>query len=101
LEIDDKLKRLIKELGNAINESLSESDRISDVMGKIRAAGYDLFLVLEVTVGFNKHEEPGRSRRARSSGGRRTEVQQFHLTNEDAEFLRDLNISVDVDEDGR
>ncbi len=101
MEIDDKLKRLIKELGNAINESLSESDRISDVMGKIRAAGYDLFLVLEVTVGFNKHEEPGRPRRARSSGSRRTEVQQFHLTNEDAEFLRDLNISVDVDEDGR
>jgi hypothetical protein len=97
LELEDKLKRLIKELGNAINESLSESDRISEVMGKIRAAGYDLFLVLEVTVGFNKHGEPQRSRRSRSSVN--PEVQQFRLTSEDAEFLRDLKISVDVDEE--
>ncbi len=101
MEIDDNLKRLIKELGGAINESLSESDRISEVMGRIRAAGYDLFLVLEVTVGFNKRGEPPRSRRSRSSPGRRAESAQFRLTTEDAEFLRDLNISVDVDDDGQ
>jgi hypothetical protein len=101
LELDDKLKRLIKELGSAINESLSESDRISAVMGKIRAAGYDLFLVLEVTIGFNKTGATERSRRGKSGAARRSETQAFHLTSEDAEFLRDLKISVDVDEEGR
>jgi hypothetical protein len=95
LELDDKFKRLIKELGNAINESMSESDKISDVMGRIRAAGYDLFLVLEVTIGFNKSEEAGRTRRPKSGGSRRKDPQQFDLTNEDAEFLRSLKISVD------
>jgi hypothetical protein len=98
LEIDDKLKRLIKELGNAINESLSESDKIAEVMGKIRAAGYDLFLVLEVTVGFDKSREPERSRRRGAATGRRASLSEFHFTNEDAAFLRDLKISVDVDE---
>lgn len=101
MELDDKLKRLIKELGSAINESLSESDRISDVMGKIRAAGYDLFLVLEVTVGFNKSSGAERSRRGKSAGVRRSETQEFHLTSEDANFLRELKISVDVDDEAR
>jgi hypothetical protein len=99
LELDDKLKRLIKELGSAINESLSESDRISDVMGKIRAAGYDLFLVLEVTVGFNKSGAAERPRRGKSGASRKTEMQEFRLTSEDADFLRDLKISVDVDDE--
>lgn len=99
MELDDKLKRLMKELGSAINESLSESERISDVMGKIRAAGYDLFLVLEVTVGFNKAGAADRPRRGKSGAGRKGESQQFHLTSEDAEFLRDLKISADVDEE--
>jgi hypothetical protein len=99
LELDDKLKRLMKELGSAINESLSESEQISDVMGKIRAAGYDLFLVLEVTVGFNKSGAGERPRRGKSSAIRKGETQEFQLTTQDAEFLRDLKISVDVDEE--
>lgn len=98
MELDDKFKRLIKELGNAINESLSESDKIADVMGRIRAAGYDLFLVLEVTIGFNKNGEPETPRKTRS-GSRRKGSHEFQLTTEDAEFLRGLRIS--VDDEGR
>lgn len=95
MELDDKFKQLIKELGTAINESLSESEKIAEVMGRIRAAGYDLFLVLEVTIGFNKNEDVERPRRAKSSSGRRKEAHEFRLTSEDAEFLRELKISVD------
>jgi hypothetical protein len=47
LELDDNFKKLIKELGDAINDSLSESDNIAEVLGRIRSSGYDLFLVLE------------------------------------------------------
>jgi len=57
LDLDDNFKRLIKELGSAINESVSDSEKIADVIGRIRAAGYDLFLVLEVTIGFNRRGE--------------------------------------------
>lgn len=98
MELDDKFKRLIKELGNAINESLSESDKIADVMGRIRAAGYDLFLVLEVTIGFNKNGEAETPRKARA-GSRRKASHEFQLTTEDAEFLRGLRIS--LDDEGR
>lgn len=44
----------MQDLGNAINESLSDSDGISGAIGEIRDAGYDVFLVLEATIGFNK-----------------------------------------------
>lgn len=55
--MDDRLKQLMQELGYAINESLSDSDRIAAAIGEIKKAGYDVFLVLEATIGFNKREE--------------------------------------------
>ena len=55
--MNQRLKQLMKELGEAINESLSDSEQIAEVISKIKAGGYDVFLVLEATIGFNKHEE--------------------------------------------
>ncbi len=94
VELDDNFKQLIKELGNAINESLSESEKISDVMGRIKAAGYDLFLVLEVTIGFNKRGATSLVHREKLSPDSPGST-EFHLTSEDAQFLRDFKISVD------
>jgi hypothetical protein len=94
LELDENFRRLVKELGYAINESLADSERISEVMGRIRAAGYDLFLILEATIGFNKRGEANLVQRQKFSPGRHPEA-DFHLTNEDAQFLRSLKISVD------
>ena len=56
-EVNPKLKHLMKELGEAINDSLSESEEIAEVISKIKAGGYDVFLVLEATIGFNKQEQ--------------------------------------------
>ena len=54
--MEERLKNLMQELGNAINESLSDSERIAEAIGEIKRAGYDVFLVLEATIGFNKRE---------------------------------------------
>jgi len=94
LELDDKFKRLVKELGEAINESLSDSDRIADVLARIRGAGYDLFLVLEVTIGFNRRGESNLVHRQKLHADRHAEP-QFSLTREDTQFLRALKISVE------
>ncbi len=90
MEINSEFKRLLEELGEAINESLSESERISEVLGKIRAAGYNLFLVLEVTIGFDKHGDGDVIHRHKV--GKRARVQ---ITSEDVEFLKALQIRVD------
>ena len=94
VELDENFKQLVKELGYAINESLSDSDRIAQVMAKIRAAGYDPFLVLEVTLGFNKRDEAGLPRRHKLTTGR-LRNNELHFTSEDAQFLRALKISLE------
>jgi len=95
LELDDNFKRLIQELGQAINDSLAESEAISDVIARIRSSGYDLFLVLEMTIGFNKQGEPDAARRAHVSPPKDIRRTEFELTNQDAQFLRALKISVE------
>ena len=94
MELDDNFKRLIKELGEAINESLSESERIADVMARIRGAGYDLFLVLEVTIGFNKRGEVNVVHRQQINADGKSDP-EFRLTTQDTQFLRALKIIVD------
>ena len=98
MDLDDNFKRLIKELGDAINESLSDSDRIAEVMSRIRNAGYDLFLVLEVTIGFNKRGEVNLVHRQKLNADGPSDP-QFHLTTQDTQFLRALKIVVDEDLD--
>ncbi len=97
MELDDNFKRLIKELGQAINESLADSDTISEVMGRIRAAGYDLFLVLEVTIGFNKQGESGTMSHQTLSTEDNPDDPSLELTPQDAQFLRSLKIVIEND----
>ena len=94
MDLDENFKRLIKELGEAINESLSDSERIAEVMSRIRSAGYDLFLVLEVTIGFNKRGEVNVVHRQKIKSDARPDP-EFNLTTQDTQFLRALKIIVD------
>ena len=90
----------MQELGNAINESLSDSDRIAAAIGEIKRAGYDVFLVLEATIGFNKRDEAEAEEgetvelETPPESGRRR-VGKIKLTSQDQKFLRALKISVD------
>ena len=88
--MDNELKQLMKELGEAINRSVAESDQIADVMARIKDGGYDVFLVLEATIGFNHREAAGDTSPAkepRSPG-------QLDITSQDLKFLRSLRITV-------
>jgi len=99
--LDEKLKELVQELGNAINESLSDSDRIAGAIGEIKRAGYDVFLVLEATIGFNKRDgEEGSADAATDSSGEPVRYEangKIRLTSQDQKFLRALKISVEED----
>ena len=93
MELDSQFKELVQELGHAINDSLAESPMIADVMSRIKASGYDLFLVLEVTVGFNRRRTTGATETLESTGDKA----EFQLSNQDTQFLRSLRISVEED----
>ena len=64
LKREDRLKKLMQELGNAVNGSLSDSDRITAVIAEIKRAGYDVVVTLEATIGFNKRKEAEESSEA-------------------------------------
>ena len=56
-QVDDKIKQLLKELGSAINESISSSEDVSKHIQKIRDEGYNLYVVLDATIGLNRQGE--------------------------------------------
>jgi len=93
------LKDLMQELGNAINESLSDSDRIAGAIGEIKRAGYDVFLVLEATIGFNKREDSADDEseevESEPSKPRFQSTGKIKLTSQDQKFLKALKIAID------
>lgn len=90
----------MQELGNAINESLSDSDRIAAAIGEIKRAGYDVFLVLEATIGFNKRDENADDSEsgepeAAAPKTRFESTGKIKLTSQDQKFLKALKIAID------
>lgn len=99
--MNQRLKQLMKELGEAINESLSEAEPIAEVIGRIKGEGYDVFLVLEATVGFNRRDEEN-SKTELVRGGAKVSTAappELKISAQDARFLKSLRISVDPSKD--
>lgn len=54
--MDEKIKQLLQDLGTAINESISGSEDVNQHIQRIRDEGYDLYVVLDATIGLNKQD---------------------------------------------
>ena len=99
--MEETLKHLMQELGNAINDSLSESDRIAEAIGEIKRAGYDVFLVLEATIGFNRRDDSSTDEEPEMEVTEEPPRRGFEttgkikFTTQDHRFLRALKIAVD------
>lgn len=90
-DVEQRLKDLIKQLGSAIDESLSRSQAISEVIGEIKKEGYDVLLVLEATIGFNRRsDEAGKEPVAALTH----QDLDSNLTEQDQRFLKALCISL-------
>jgi hypothetical protein len=79
LQLDDHLKNLLRELGHAINDTVSESERITGAIAGVRAHGYDIVLKLDATIGL----------------ARRDGSEMPKMTTQDRRFLESLRIQVD------
>ena len=78
VQLDDHIKRLLRELGHAINDTVGDSERIADAIAGIRAAGYEIVLKLDATIGLARRES-----------------QSERMTTTDRRFLESLHIQVD------
>ena len=84
-----RLRELIQQLGEAIHESVIESEQIAGVVQDIRKHGFDVLLMLEATIGLNEVKE--------GEAGDAAEVSEdgTKFTKNDVNFLRSLRISIE------
>ncbi len=85
-----KIRNLIEQLGEAIHESVSESDQIAGVVRNIRAEGFEVMLMLEATIGLNEAETEA----AEKDGLDSTAPVAGPFTAQDLSFLRSLRIRI-------
>jgi len=91
--LDQQLKQLMKELGEAINESLADSDQIAEVVSRIKEGGYDIFLVLEATIGVSKQGE--KTPEKTSLVSTMSSNPELKVSDQDLKFLKSLRIKID------
>jgi hypothetical protein len=87
--LNQKVKNLIQKLGEAIHESVSESEDIAGVVKNIREQGFDVLLMLEATIGLNEVEAD-----PIESSEDEVEVADGPFTRNDLTFLKSLRISL-------
>ena len=81
--MDEKVRGLLQELGDAISETVTASPRIESLMETIRHLGYEVCLIVEAT------EAPGEGKALPDSQGEQVED---GFTPDDHQFLRRLKI---------
>ena len=90
--VNQKVKNLIQKLGEAIHESVSESEHIAGVVKNIREQGFDVLLMLEATIGLNEvsGKESGEKETIDAEGD-----SDGPFTQTDLHFLKSLRIAVE------
>jgi hypothetical protein len=111
VELDNRMKQLLRELGRAINDAVSESDEIAHTIARLKTNGYDVFLMLDAVVGLNRRDPAARTaamtlqdRRFLKSlkirldeevGSESEADRRLAITPQDVKFLKSLRISID------
>jgi len=94
--VTTRLRELIQQLGEAIHESVIESEQIAGVVQDIRKHGFEVLLMLEATIGLNQvtAKEAEEVRVGAEDGA------DGPFTQNDLHFLRKLRISVEGEAEG-
>ena len=91
--MNQKVKNLIQKLGEAIHESVTESEDIAGVVKNIREQGFDVLLMLEATIGLNEVEAEDEE-----TSEAIEEDTDGPFTRNDVTFLKSLRITLTEDE---
>jgi len=100
MNVDEKLKVLLRELSTAISRSLSSPENMARLEA-LQKSGYEIYLILEANEGkasklsptpilpLPLHPQPEKKSRTKRKAF------QFDLSEEDKDFLRTLKIRVE------
>lgn len=106
MALDDKVRAYLRELGAALNEAVSSSQKVHDILAKVKAEGYGVYLVLDATVALEKRGRRSsaalpsirrgalQAARAADDGEGATTVERavFQINVKDLSFLRSVGI---------
>jgi len=88
LELDDKAKEIVQEIGSAINSAVEHSHEVAEAIERLRDAGYEMELTLRLEIGLRPNDLDDNE-----------EVEAaLDLTDEDMRTLRNMKIRIDNDE---
>ena len=89
IDVDSRLRELLEQLGHALNDSISNSGAVADAVADIKREGYDIYFLLQATIGFK--------RRGAQDGFESASIDaaSTDFTEEDAEFLKSLKIKME------
>ena len=87
--MNNQVKNLIQKLGEAIHESVSESENIAEVVREIREQGFDVLLMLEATIGLNQVEDEAEDATPTD------DAVEGPFTRHDLSFLKSLRITTE------
>jgi hypothetical protein len=96
MALDEKTRAALRELGKALNEAVSSSADVQEILQRLRDEGHEPYLVLDATVALD-----GRGRRSRAAlpsirrggHGRAEEAEgTFKIDVKDLHFLRSVGI---------
>lgn len=84
MEINEEIKRIVSELGSAINSAVENSSQVANAIGKLREAGYESQLTIRLEIGLKLQSEDEDQPEA-----------GLELTDEDRRTLRSMKIRID------
>lgn len=99
--LNQKVRKLVQKLGEAIHASVSESEYIAGVVQDIRKQGFDVLLMLEATIGLNEiaEQQPQASGESSNAAGASEEAASGTFTAQDVHFLKSLRIAIEGEEE--
>ena len=86
MDIDEKAKQIVREIGTAINESVENSPKVAEAIERLRDAGYEMELTLRLEIGLRPNS---------SDGETDEEGTTLNLTQEDLQVLHRMKIRID------
>lgn len=98
--MNQRVRKLVQKLGEAIHASVSESEHIAGVVQDIRKQGFDVLLMLEATIGLNElpQQQPGEGGESSKAAGAAGEAGDGAFTAQDLNFLKSLRIAIEGEE---
>jgi hypothetical protein len=88
LDINDETKKIVQELGSAINAAVENSGEVADAIDRLRQEGFELELTLKMEIGLRQTSNELEETDADSTS-------TLDLTDDDLRTLRQMKIRID------